>query len=578
MAAVQLARRAGLEIFATAGSHAKREAVRSLGVTHVFDSRSLAFAADITHATNGEGIDLVLSAVTGPAIAASFELLRPDGRFLEIGKAEILSPEMAASLNPHARYQAIDLADRLVRAPHDVRPMFVDMMARLATRVLRPLPVESFALADARAAFSRMSRAKHIGKLVLSPRRSPVRLRPDASYLISGGLTGLGLASAQRLFERGARHLVLFGRRPPGEDALTAIEGLRKGGARVIVVSADAGSERDMRHLFDGPLREVPELRGVIHAAGRLEDAVLTRQNWSRFADVLAPKARGAWLLHQLTADMPLDFFVLYSSASSLLGAAGQANHAAANAFLDGLAHYRRARGKPALSVNWGAWADIGAAAERNVAGRIGKRGVGELTIAEGLGALERLLDQPLAQVGVIRADWPSVADSLESAAERRFLERLARSPPRAGSRAPVQQIVAKPAFDASAAPPGRLANELMSLVRTEVAAVLGAVKIESLSDQMPFRDMGLDSLMALELRARLQKTLSLEAPLPATMAFDHSTIEALVDYLMTEIHGYAPPAPLPADKRGDRALLDDIEAMSDEDVDRLLAMREGAS
>jgi acyl transferase domain-containing protein/acyl carrier protein len=575
MAAVQLAQRAGLEIFATAGSPAKRDAVRSLGVTHVFDSRSLAFSTEIARVTNGEGVDLVLSAVTGPAIATSLTLLRANGRFLEIGKAEILTPEVVARLNPHARYHAIDLADRLVRTPSYIRPMFIDMMARLATQVLRPLPHEGFALTDAHGAFSRMARAKHIGKLVLLPRRPPaektgaIRLLPDATYLVSGGLTGLGLASAQRLFERGARHLVLFGRRPPGEDALTAIAGMREAGAQVTVAAADASSERDMRKLFDGPLSELPALRGVIHSAGRLEDAVLTRQSWSRFADVLAPKALGAWLLHQLTADMPLDFFVLYSSASSLLGAVGQANHAAANAFLDGLAHYRRARGKPALSVNWGAWADIGAAAERNVAGRIGKRGIGELTIAEGLGALERLLDQPLAQVGVIRAHWPSVAESLESAAERPFLERLANASPRVRSSAPVEQVVPSP---------GRLSGDLTSVIRTAVAEVLGTKKAESLSDQMPFRDMGLDSLMALELRARLQKTLSLEAALPATMAFDHPTIEALVHYLMTEIHGHAPAMAQRPDGQGNRALLDDIEAMSDEDVDRLLALREGAS
>jgi acyl transferase domain-containing protein/acyl carrier protein len=568
MAAVQLAQLAGLEIFATAGSPTKRDAVRALGVAQVFDSRSLAFAADIDNATGGEGIDLVLSAVTGPALAASLKLLRAGGRFLDIGKAKILAPEAVAKVNPHARYDAIDLSDLMVRTPRDVRPMFVDIMARLATGVLRPLPLESFALADARSAFSRMARAKHIGRLVLSPRRpnaGTVRLPPDASYLVSGGLTGLGLASAQRLFERGARNLILFGRRPPGADTLAAIAGMREGGARVIVVSADASSERDMRQLFDGPLSELPKLRGVIHAAGRLEDAVLARQDWTRFADVLAPKARGAWLLHQLTADMPLDFFVLFSSASSLLGAAGQANHAAANAFLDGLAHYRRARGKPALSVNWGAWADIGAAAERNVAGRIGKRGIGELTIVEGLGALEHLLNQPMTQVGVIRADWPTVAASLESPTERRFLERLASTSPQMRSSA-AQRIMPSPS---------RRVSDVAQAVRSEVGAVLGTGEIEARSDRVPLRDMGLDSLMALELRTRLQKTLSLAMPLPATIAFDHPTIDALVHYLMVEIHGAAPSATPPSDEDSDRPLLDDIEAMSDEDVDRLLAMHE---
>ena len=586
MAAVQLAQRAGLEVFATAGSEAKREILRSMGVWHVFDSRSLAFAAEIALASGGEGVDLVLGAVTGPAIAAGLTLLRRGGRFLELGKVEILSQAEAERINPRARYHAIDLAELVVREPRAVRPMFIDVMAKLAAGSLRPLPVETFALADARRAFTHMARARHIGKVALSMRGKPVptgpssrtAIRADATYLISGGLTGLGLASAGRLVERGARHLILFGRRPPDKDALSAIDDMRKSGARVIALQADVSSEPELRRLFDGRLSESPPLRGVIHAAGHLDDAVLTQQNWSRFADVLAPKTRGAWLLHRLTADKPLDFFVLFSSAAALLGAPGQSNHAAANAFLDGLAHYRRARGLPGLSVNWGAWSDIGAAAERNVAARIGKRGVGELSIEEGLGALERLLNQPLAQVGVIRADWPRVAASLECATERPFLERLAKAQPRSVA-LPAFLPSARPAIqNLESAPIEKRPRLLTALVRTQVAEILGVANLNALSDQRPFRDMGLDSLMALELRTRLKTALALDAPLPATMAFDYPTIAALVDHLMIEFYGWTPPPAARPDHRGDQLALDDIEAMSDEDVDRLLALRAGAS
>jgi NADPH:quinone reductase-like Zn-dependent oxidoreductase/acyl carrier protein len=604
MAAVALARHAGLEVFATAGSEAKREILRAMGIRHVFDSRSTAFAAAIALATGGEGIDLVLSAVTGPAIAASLKLLRRGGRFLEIGKAGILGPGEAERINPWATYHTIDLAPLIAREPGVIRPIFVDLMAKLAAGILPPPPVESFALADARLAFRHMARARHVGKIVLSMTRpgvvgtggaaaGVVRPRPDATYLISGGLTGLGLACARRLVERGARHLVLFGRRSPGPDALTAVDAMREAGARVTVAQADAGSEADMRRLFEGVLREGPPLGGVIHAAGRLEDAVLSRQTWTRFSGVLAPKTRGAWLLHRLTAGMPLHFFVLFSSAAALLGAPGQSNHAAANAFLDGLAHYRRARGLPGLSINWGAWADIGAAAERNVAARIGKRGVGELSVEEGLRAFEYLLDRPPAQVGVIRADWPRVAVSFDSATENPFLDRLVNAPPLAVPEEPVStgrdaSVGAPPAlaptgiaptgFDLMAAAPDKRAGLLTSVIRAEVAGVLGTANPNALSDRRPFRDMGLDSLMALELRTRLKKALSLAAPLPATIAFDYPSIADIVDFLMTDIYGWATPVPARADSPQDHAVLDDIEAMSDEDVDRLLALRARAS
>ena len=485
------------------------------------------------------------------------------------------------------RYHAIDLADLIVREPRAVRPMFVDLMARLSTGILQPLPAETFPLDDARLAFTHMARARHVGKVVLSmaatrPARATlsqsgaIRLRSDGTYLISGGLTGLGLASAQRLAERGAGHLVLFGRRPPGDNALAAIEGMRQIGARVTVVRADVSSESEMRRLFQDVLTGAPPLRGVIHSAGRLADAVLMQQTRAGFAEVFAPKARGAWLLHQLTADMPLDFFVLFSSAAAVLGAPGQSNHAAANAFLDGLAHYRRARGLPALSINWGAWADIGAAAERNVAQRIGKRGVGEFSVEEGLGALERLLHRNPAQACVIRADWPRVSASLDSAAERPFLELLAKAAPSAAAdpAAPVPPMTQAAAFDLASAPPEKRAGLLTSLVRGQVAEVLGAANPNAFSDQQPFRDMGLDSLMSLELRTRMKKALSLDAPLPATMAFDYPTIAALVDHLMTDVYGWAAPASAPLLPPADRPLLDDIEAMSDEDVDRLLALR----
>jgi len=548
LAAVELARRAGAEVVATAGSPEKRDFLRSLGVAQVFDSRSPAFADE------AEDIDLALNSLTGPAIAAGLRLLRPGGRFLEIGKAEILTAAEAAAINPRAEYHAIDLAGQIANDPKTVRPLFVELLGRLADGRLRPLPFTPFPLASSAEAIEYMARARHIGKVVLLPASSGLRLRADATYLVSGGLTGLGLAAAERLAERGARNLLLFGRRAPSAEASRALDTIRERGARVVVAQADVGCEAEMRALFEGPLGSLPPLRGVVHSAGRLEDAILIRQDWERFARVLAPKAAGAWLLHQMTADRPLDFFVLFSSASALLGAPGQANHAAANAFLDGLAHYRRARGLPSLSINWGAWAEIGAAAARNVGSRIGKQGIGELTPREGLDALERAMLGGKAQVCVLRADWSRLNATLGNPAEGRFFEHLA-APPKAEPARPEKG--------------GR--GLLLQRVRAQVAGVLGLPPGEAISDKQPLLDMGLDSLMAVELRNRLRAELKIERALPATLVFDHPSVAAVAEYLATEVYGWPPAkAAAPAD------VLGQIERMSEEDVEKMLSLRTG--
>ena len=581
MAAVLLAQRAGLEVFATAGSQSKRDVLISMGIKNVYDSRSLDFADEISRDTKSEGVDIVLAAVTGPAIAAGLRLLREGGRYLEIGKAEILSGDEARGLNGLASYHALDLAELIVRAPQDVRPWFVEICDRLACAELDPIPTQSFPLEDAGAAFEHMARARHVGKVVLevdsqpsaSPHAAgrPLTIEPDATYLVSGGLTGLGLASAERLVDRGARHLLLFGRRAPSALARRAIDQMRDRGAQIVVASADAGNDTEMRALFDGPLSAMPPLRGVIHSAGRLEDATVPQQNWSRFLDVLGPKAIGGWLLHQLTRDKPLDFFVLYSSASAILGAPGQSNHASANAFLDALAAYRQGQGAPALSINWGAWSDIGAAAGQHTLERLGGQGVAPITVAEGLAALERLLGQPEPQVAVVRADWNRVGDFVGNALERRFLGDLTTKTQPATIDKRASEFAAN---DIMSAPADKRRDLLTKLVKEQVAQVLGVPETAIISEIQPFRDMGLDSLMALELRTRLKKGLALETPLPATMAFDHPTVRALITYLMSDVLGFETAEQTAATASPDRGVIDQIEQMSDDEIDRILKQR----
>ena len=399
MAAVQIARKAGAEIFATAGSPRKRERLHSLGIEHVMDSRSTDFAEEIRTRTGGAGIDVVLNFLTGEAIPASLSLLRPGGRFLEIGKAGIWEAERVAEAYPHVRYHVIYLGEVGAKEPALLQAMFSDLNADLETGTLVPLPHRVFPIGEASLAFRHMAAARHIGKVVLAvdePRRQGLRVREDATYLLTGGLGGLGLRTARWLVDKGARSLVLVGRRDPTKEAAAVIEELSSLGARVAVMAADVSRPEDVARVVGAIASGMAPLRGVIHAAGILDDAPLVNTSFDRFGPVFGAKAQGAWNLHWATRELSLDFFVLYSSVASVLGSPGQGSYAAANALLDGLAHRRRGEGRAGLSVNWGPWAEVGMAAalDERQQRRRREAGVAAISPAEGFFALDVLQER----------------------------------------------------------------------------------------------------------------------------------------------------------------------------------------
>jgi myxalamid-type polyketide synthase MxaB len=586
LAAVQLAQRAGLEVIATAGSEKKRDYLRSLGIKHAFDSRSLTFADEVRACTAGQGIDLVLNSLTGASIGLSLGLLRAGGRFLEIGKSQLWTSEQVAAVNPAASYYAIDLAEKIASSPADVRPLFAALVEQAEAGQITPLPSKAFPLSDAPAAFRMMARAEHIGKVMFVPVESAVeqvggvnanssRPRSDGTYLITGGLTGLGLATAEWLVGRGAGNIVLFGQRAPNQTALEACDRMRAAGANVVVTQADVTREADLRTIFETILPSLAPLRGVIHAAGLLEDGVLLQQDWRRFHAVLAPKVEGAWLLHKLTEHSPLDFFVMYSSASALLGAPGQGNHAAANAFLDALAHYRRSAGLPGLSINWGAWSEIGAAARKNVGQRISKQGIGEFTPTQGLATLGLAMQSGSPNLAVIRVDWARLAAHLSNSIESRFFVDLA-TVNRASRPHVVSAEVSDKVRQMNEAPPNKRRELLIDHIRSEVGSVIGLPPEQRVPDKQPLRDVGLDSLMAVELRNRLRMGLGIEQSLPATLVFDYPSVAALTDYLAMEVYGWTDATAEPEPEREEPSALDLVEQMSDEEVEQLLQKRMG--
>ena len=572
-AAVQIAQLVGAEVFATAGSPEKREFLTGLGVPHVLDSRSLSFAGEVHRLTGGRGVHVVLNSLAGDFVGASLDVAAPGGRFVEIGKREIWEAARVGAARPDVSYTIVDWGETAREDPALIRGILETVVRLVGEGELSALPRRVFSIDDVVAAFRYMAQGRHLGKIVVVPAAGAppdVSIRSEGTYLVTGGFGGLGLLTAEWLVERGARHMALVGRHEPSADARAAIARMTGAGASVRPFVADVADESAMAAVFAELDRSLPALAGVIHSAGTLDDGVLTQLDWPRFASVLAPKVDGAWLLHAATRQRRLDFFVLYSSVASLLGSPGQANHAAANAFLDALAHHRRAIGLPAVSLNWGAWEDVGAAARLQVGARAAQQGVRGISPREGLAMLAGLLAPESAQVGVAAIDWPRLLGRYPAGRAPRFLTSAA---PHAATPA---RAASMPAGDLrkrlEEASPGSREHLLRGRVRDEASKVLGLEDAQAIDPKRPLQELGLDSLMAVELRNALGRAVA--STLPATLLFDHPTVDALVSFLSTEILGWAVAAPDAAPATSSAVALESIEDLSDDEVDRLLAER----
>jgi acyl carrier protein len=358
-------------------------------------------------------------------------------------------------------------------------------------------------------------------------------------------------------------------------------------------VRGDVGRESDLSRALEQIATDGYPLRGVVHSAGVLHDGVLVGQNWENFAETFGPKVDGSWSLHRLTTGESLDFFVLFSSISSVLGSPGQGNHSAANAFMDRLAHYRRARGLPALSINWGAWADVGAATERGVAERIGAQGMGTIAPSVGIALLERLLSDGSVQAAAMPVDWARFAREFAGGRLRTsFLEKLetVAAPVRRDRRsttfaAPVASVAPKSEISIRDALPTVRWDVLLDALRSLASRVLGLAPASPLDVNRPLQEMGLDSLMAVELRNLMKKELGLERAVAATIVFDYPTVNALTEYVGETMFGWpsrtaAPSAsgePTSSDDFDGMDLLDQLETLTPAEVEQMLAKRMGS-
>jgi NADPH:quinone reductase-like Zn-dependent oxidoreductase/3-oxoacyl-(acyl-carrier-protein) synthase/SAM-dependent methyltransferase/acyl carrier protein len=516
LAAVQIAKRAGATVFATAGSEEKRRYLRCLGLEHVMDSRRTDFAERVLEITNGEGVDLVLSAVTGDLVRASLATLRPGGRFVDIARHNAWSADDVHRSRPDVDYCRLALDDLL-------RDGAINLGERLEVifRTLDPPPLHVAPIAAIRGALDRMKSASHIGKVVIEHEASHrFVVRADATYLITGGTGGLGLAAARRLIDRGARNLVLVSRNKPADGVLNDL------GANVRHIIADVADPRAMDAAFATIAQEMPPLRGVIHAAGILADAVLEQQDRAHLAAVFAAKVEGARYLDRLTRALPLDFFVLFSSAGALLGSPGQANHAAANAWMDALAYARRQSGFPAVSIGWAAWSEIGSAT--GSVGPLQQRGIDAITPAAGLDVMEAAIQEGKSYLAVLPVrSWSEVrAESDDS-----FLP--AGSEHAAVFTAPTQKVSPRSvAAELRTAAPPRRDELLRSQIEMAAAKTIGAGG--RIDPTRPLNELGLDSLLAVELRNQL--ATAFDMTLPATLLFDYPAIDDLVRYFGREL------------------------------------------
>jgi len=434
----------------------------------------------------------------------------------------------------------------------------------LLDELLRPGAENRIALHGGVRRAARLERCAQAGGAAL-------RFDAGATYLITGGLGGLGLEIAHWMALKGARCLMLAGRSEPGPAALERIGQVERTGCRVRVFSADVSDRQAVERLTEAIAEAMPPLRGIVHAAGVIDDAVLIRQERNRFRTVMAPKVRGAWNLQEATAGIPLDFFVCFSSAAAVIGAGGQANYAAANACLDAFVQARRAEGLHGLSVNWGAWDKVGMAARMSDPSRErwAGQGVGFIDPGPALEVLGGLLRRDATQALAMAVDWG------------RYLAGRRMAPPLfeslAGRRAEGEKAVR--AEWLAEAPAGERPERLLAYLRSQLAATLGMASPEALEPRQRLFDLGMDSLMAVEMKNRLEKGLGVS--LRSTLLFDYPTLEALAKHLGEEVLGLG-PAPLGAKRETPQAggdigsLLAQVEALSEEDLRIRFAGRKG--
>jgi NADPH:quinone reductase-like Zn-dependent oxidoreductase/short-subunit dehydrogenase len=533
LAAIQIAQQRGATVFATASTY-KRSALRAMGVEHIYDSRTTDFADQILADTGGAGVTVVLNSLTNEGfIEATVRATAQGGRFAEIAKRDIWTREQMAAARPDIDYEIIALDWCIEHEPDRTGSLLTELADSMARGELAPIAAEVYPLTEAKTAFRRMQQARHIGKIVLQMPK-PLQPRGDRSYLITGGLGALGLHTAAHLAQLGAGDIVLTSRRMPDADAQRAIADMaERYRCRIHTFAADVGDPAQAGELVERIRAELPPLAGVAHLAGVLDDALLTQQSLERFRTTLAPKAFGAHHLDRLTRDDDLEFFMVYSSASSVIGSPGQANYATANALLDGLVADRRARGLPATSINWGPWAKGGMATSHAARANLSAQGLIPLDPSAALNGLGEIIAHGTGQATVLKANWQRAAKGL-GGIRPAILDHVLPSAVAAatGDSELIRRLHELPEADRG--------SFLTEYLRHEVQNFLRLAQPPAATSR--FLELGTDSLMAVEFSNRLLPQFGGAFTITATAVFDYPTIGLLAEYLAAQVPESAEP------------------------------------
>jgi acyl transferase domain-containing protein/NADPH:quinone reductase-like Zn-dependent oxidoreductase/short-subunit dehydrogenase/acyl carrier protein len=517
LAAVQIARHLGAEIYATAGRPHKRELLATLGVRHVYDSRTLDYAQLIRRDTRGYGVDVVLNSLPGEHLRRSVDLLASGGRFVEIGKQDF-AENTELGLSPFTRalsFFAVDLDRMSLETPQFFRPLAESVCRAFDDGILQPLPTEVFPAAAIGEAFRFLADADRVGKVVVDFRsgvgevapnhQERAFLRQGACYLVVGGLDGFGLRTAEWLAENGAGEVVLASRRGrPTPAAARVLDRLSAStGCSVRCEALDVTDALAVSRLVGSLASSDRPLRGVFHAAAVLEDEPLNAITADALSRVLGAKALGAHHLHLATREIRLDHFVLFGSVSALVGNPGQGSYAAANAFLDGLAALRRSEGLPATCISWGAIDDVGMVA-RDGATRAHLQSIGFTAMKpdRALAALQLALEEQRTEHAIVAADWSKWQRHAPSTPWQRLSAITEEDESGTRSDALAARLAALPEAD-------RLA-EVRTLLVEAIAPTFKLSPAEFDADK-PLRDLGLDSLVAVELQAQVEAKLGVE-------------------------------------------------------------------
>lgn len=516
LAAIQYAQHVGANIIATAGRKEKKDYLHSLGVEHVTDSRSLNFVNDVMKWTGGRGVDVVLNSLPDDALQKSWSILAPYGRFVEIGKKDIVENHHLPMkvFNENTSFFGVDL-DRFLTDPIRGQKLGDETFDAYQQGILKQLPTKLFLASDIASAFHYMARAEQIGKIAVQLEGEQLTAREtdespfhaNGTYLITGGCSGLGLELAARLGALGARYLVLTGRRGANTDqAKQVIEQLRNNQVKVLVETVDVADRKGMQALFDKIERELPPLRGVFHSAGVLADKEMMQQTKESFQIPLQPKIKGAWNLHLLTQNKSLDFFVLYSSFISIFGNPNQINYAAGNSFLDSLCYFRHSKGLPCLTINWGSFTETGmSAVDVGVKEYLKTMGLIGFSNEQYFYLLDRVLRYKPVQAAIVQANF----------------EQIIKHYPKLSNTLMFSSVISKSKKEEKQAAgylkiEGKSNEEAYSLVEEDLKEIISKViriKKETLNVDSKLTDFGVDSLLSIEITTQIELAFGVKIP-----------------------------------------------------------------